>query len=105
MVLLFLTLWLTTPFAQAPKPPASAQLRTAALDIINTARYCTLATIAADGQPQARIVDPFAPEPDLTIWIATNAESRKVDEIRRDPRVTLLYFNAANSEYVTSLVR
>ena len=76
-------------------------VQTAALDIMRTARYCTLVTIGGDGQPQARIVDPFVPEADLTVWIATNAESRKVDEIRRDPRVTLLYFNAANSEYVT----
>jgi len=87
--------------AQAPKPLSKDQVRTAAIDIMNAARYCTLATIASDGQPQARIVDPFAPEQDLTIWIATNASSRKVDEIRRDPRVTLLYFNTAASEYVT----
>ena len=38
---------------------------------------------------------------DLTIWIATNPLTRKVADIRRDPRVTLLYFLPATSEYVT----
>lgn len=57
----------------------------------------------ADGQPQARIVDPFPPDSDLTIWIATNPLTRKVQEIRRDPRVTLLYFSRATFEYVTVL--
>jgi general stress protein 26 len=65
------------------------------------ARYCTMVTIGADGRPQARIVDPFAPDADLTIWIATNPLTRKIEDIRRDPRVTLLYFNQARSEYVT----
>jgi general stress protein 26 len=48
-------------------------------------------------------VDPFVPEADFTIWIATNPLTRKVVEIRRDPRVTLLYFNAAAGAYVTVL--
>jgi PPOX class probable F420-dependent enzyme len=75
----------------------------AAKDVMQTARFSTLITIGDDGQPQARIVDPFLPEADFTIWIATNPLTRKVTEIRRDPRVTLLYFNAAAAEYVTVL--
>ncbi len=65
------------------------------------ARYCTLVTLDSTGQPEARIVDPFAPDSDLTIWIATKPITRKAQQIRRDPRVTLLYFNAATQEYVT----
>ncbi len=37
------------------------------------------------------------------MWIATNRLTRKVAQIRQDPRVTLLYFNAAAAEYVTVL--
>ncbi|HEX4681096.1 MAG TPA: pyridoxamine 5'-phosphate oxidase family protein [Gemmatimonadaceae bacterium] len=77
----------------------------AAKQIMRMARYATLVTIGDDGQPQARIVDPHAPDPDLTIWIATNPLTRKVHEIRRDPRVTLLYFNAPGAEYVTVIGR
>ena len=87
---------------EAPRAvPSRAQVIVAAREIMRTARYCTLVTLGADGQPQARIVDPFPPDSDLVIWIATNPLTRKVGDIRRDGRVTLLYFNAAASEYVT----
>ena len=90
-------------FAQVTQgdAPARARVIAAAKDIMQQARYCTLITIGPDGQPQARIVDPFLPDSDLTIRIATNPLTRKVQEIRRDPRVTLLYFSAATFEYVT----
>lgn len=81
--------------------PSRTKIVAAAREIMQAAHYCTLVTIGADGQPQARIVDPFPPDSDLTIWIATNPLTRKVDEIRRDPRVTLMYFSAATFEYVT----
>ena len=89
-------------FAQVtPDAPPRSEVLAAANEIMQAARYCTLVTIGPGGQPQARIVDPFPPDPDLTIWIATNPLTRKVAEIRRDPRVTLLYFNPATFEYVT----
>lgn len=93
------------PFTQATQSdtPPRAQVIAAAKDIMQKARYCTLITIGPDGQPQARIVDPFLPDSDLTIWIATNPLTRKVQEIRRDPRVTLLYFSPTTFEYVTVL--
>ena len=80
-----------------------AQVVAAAREIIQAARYCTLVTIGPGGQPEARIVDPFLPDSDLTIWIATNPLTRKVQDIERDPRITLLYFNPATFEYVTVL--
>ena len=36
-------------------------------------------------------MNPFPPEEDMTVWIATNINSRKVREIRKDPRVCLYY--------------
>ena len=88
--------------AQGDTPPRT-QVIAAAKKVMQGARYCTLVTIGPGGQPQARIVDPFLPDSDLTIWIATNPLTRKVTEIRSDPRVTLLYFNPATREYVTVL--
>src|SRR5450756_2698087 len=66
-------------FAQVAPPdtPPRAQVIAAAKDIMQEARYSTLITIGRDGQPQARIVDPFPPDSDLTIWIATNPLTRK----------------------------
>ena len=89
--------------AVPPSPPSRAQVIAAAVDVMQTARYATLITIGDNGQPQARIVDAFAPETNLAIWIATNPVTRKVHEIQRDPRVTLLYFDATRFEYVTVL--
>ena len=95
--------WATSSaLAQGPAP---AQIRSAAFDVMRAARYCTLITIGADGQPQARIVDPLVAEEEGLVWIATNPLTRKVDEIKRDSRVTLMFFNAAANEYVTVFAR
>jgi PPOX class probable F420-dependent enzyme len=82
-------------------PPARADIIKAAADVMQRARYCALVTIGEDGQPQARVVDAFAPEGDLTVWIATKPVTRKVAQIRADPRVTLFYFDAGDPGYVT----
>jgi general stress protein 26 len=103
-VVLLLALVLASAAAAQGAPPSTptrAQVIAAAKDVMQTARYSTFVTIGDNGQPQARIVDPFVPEADLIIWIGTNSLTRKVAEVRRDPRVTLLYFNAVASEYVT----
>lgn len=83
----------------APTPDRAAILE-AARELMVKARYCGLITLAGGGQPQARLVDPFAPEDDFTVWIATNPVTRKVKEIRDDARVTLLYVDGAEG-YVT----
>lgn len=102
---LLLTLCLAAPLsAQAAVTQSAAQVRGAADAIMRAARYCTLVTIGDEGHPQARIVDPLIGA-DSSIWIATNPLSRKVGEIRRDPRVTLTFFNATANEYVTVLGR
>lgn len=95
---------LTAQGAPGAAPPR-AQVVAAAREIMKGARYCTLVSIGLDGQPQARVVDAFAPDSGLTVWIATNAVTRKVGEIRHDPRVTLLYFNPTTFEYVTVIGR
>lgn len=82
-------------------PPSPAQVRSAAFEVMTAARYCTLITNGAGGQPQARIVDPLVAESETTIYIATNPLTRKVDELKKDARVTLMFFNAAQGEYVT----
>jgi len=84
-------------------PPDRAAVIAAAKDVMHAARYCALITNGPDGYPQARTVDAFAPEDDLTIWIGTNPVTRKVAEIEADPNVTLYYFDAEGTNYVTLL--
>jgi general stress protein 26 len=81
--------------------PSRDQILAAAREIMTTVRYCTFITIGPDGQPQARVVDAVAPDSGFVVWVGTNAVTRKVSDIRKDPRVTLMYFNAAGQEYVT----
>lgn len=85
---------------QAPRLDRQSLLATAR-EIMKTARYCALVTLDSKGRPHARTMDPFAPEESMVVWFGTNARSRKVAEIRRNQRVTLYYFVAADQAYVT----
>lgn len=87
--------------ASARQVPARDAAVAAARTIMAKARYATLVTLGPDGVPQARIVDPFVPEGEMTIWAATTAGSRKVAEVRVNPNVTLLYFDTEARGYVT----
>lgn len=88
-----------------PSPAASPASRDSRLAvarrIMAAARFASLATTGADGRVQARIVDPLPPDAGMEVYFATNPRSRKVSEIGRDRRVTLLYFDAAAMAYVT----
>jgi general stress protein 26 len=86
--------------AQAPAA-APPDLLGVAKSLMEQARYCALITIGPDGRAESRIVDAFAPEADMTVWLATNPVTRKVEQIRKDPRVTLFYWEPARMGYVT----
>ncbi len=79
--------------AQDKKPavPDRMQLLAAAREIMAAQTYCALITIDETGRPQVRTMNPFPPEEDMTVWFATNTRSRKVAEMRKDPRVCLYY--------------
>ena len=87
-------------FAQQPTFSRDA-LISAAREIMTTTRYCALITTGRNGRSHARTMDAFAPETDMTVWLATNPRSRKVTEIRRNPTVTLYYFDRESAAYVT----
>lgn len=76
------------------------KLHTVARAIMTKAKTCTLITLDESGQPAARIMDPFPPENDFTVWFGTNLKSRKVGQIERDPRATLFYVSPDMSGYV-----
>jgi general stress protein 26 len=85
-----------------PPPRLDRQsLIATAQEIMKTARYCALITLDSNGRPRARTMDPFSPDVDMVVWLATNPKSRKVAEIRRNQRVTLYYFVQENQAYVT----
>ena len=59
--------------------------------------YCALITIDETGRPQVRTMNPFPPDEDMTVWFATNTRSLKVQQMRKDPRVTLYYADHAKA--------
>jgi len=67
------------------------QLMVAAREMMIEAGYCTLITLDDEYRPMARIMEPFEPEGDFTVWFGTNAKSRKVRQIKNNPTVTLYY--------------
>jgi general stress protein 26 len=42
-------------------------------------------------------MNPFPPDEGMVVWMATHATTRKVKQIRRDPRVSLYYADHANA--------
>jgi general stress protein 26 len=47
-------------------------------------------------------MNPFPPEEDMTVWIATNNRSHKIQEIRNNPKVCLYYADHSKATgYVT----
>jgi general stress protein 26 len=63
----------------------------AARDIISQTTYCGLVTIDSYGQPQVRTMNPFPVEKDLVIWFATSRSSRKVGELKANPKVAVYF--------------
>ncbi len=92
---LLLALMAAPPQLMAQEKPAATVNRdpviAAAREIIGLQKYCALVTIDSTGQPQVRTMNPFPPENDMTVWIATNSRSRKIREIKNNPRVCLYY--------------
>jgi general stress protein 26 len=74
-------------------------------EIVKNARHCALITVDRSGRPVARTMDPAPPGADFVVWMATNPASEKVQQIGRDPRVTLYYFDPETQGYVSLMGR
>lgn len=73
----------------------------AARELIAEARYAAFITVDSAGHPQARTVDPAPPDSAFVVRFATNPRTRKVAELRRDPRAALYWFAPGAMGYVT----
>jgi general stress protein 26 len=63
----------------------------AAREIIKETTYCALVTIDSTGQPHVRTMNPFPVNDELITWFATSRSSRKVREIKNNPKVCVYY--------------
>ncbi len=65
----------------------------AAREIMNETTYCGLVTIDSTGQPQIRTMNPFPANNEFITWFATSRSSRKVREIKNNPKVCVYFAN------------
>jgi general stress protein 26 len=70
----------------------------AAREIMKETSYCGLVTIDSTGQPQIRTMNPFPLGDEFVIWFATSRSSRKVREIRQNPKVCVYYADYVNAK-------
>ena len=59
--------------------------------MMRQAQFCFLITLGKDGGANARVLQPFPPQEDFTVWLGTSPRSRKVLELSDDDRATLTY--------------
>ncbi len=98
---ILLTLGYQQSLSQEKEKPTREQLIAAARNVMSAAGNCALITIDESGEPRVRVMDPFPPDSNMVVWFGTNPHSRKVEQIRNNPRVNLFYFDAGGQGYVT----
>lgn len=99
MIFMFLSFSVNAQITQTVDT-SDEKLLEAAKEIMTAAGTCALITLDEEGLPRVRAMSPFLPENDLTVWFGTNPKSRKVVQIKKDPRVTLYYLDSDASGYV-----
>ena len=67
--------------------------------------FCVAATPGEDADVSARVVQPLPPREDWTVDTMTNRRCRKVREIERSGRMTLLYQHDRDRSYVCLMGR
>lgn len=79
------------PFANAQSSNNKETFVLAAREIIQETTFCALVTVDSLGQPQVRTMNPFPVNDELITWFATSRNSRKVKEIKGNPKVFVYY--------------
>ncbi len=95
---------LLTPMAAAEEiyqTAEQARILTAARQIIAADPTAALITLDKNGMPRVRTVNASPPEADMTIWIATRPNTRKVTQIKANPKVALYFNDDPGNAYVS----
>ena len=70
----------------------------AAREMIGSLKYCALITMDSTGGISVRTMNPFPPEEDMSVWMATNKHTRKYFEIKKNPNVALYYADHSKAD-------
>jgi general stress protein 26 len=77
----------------------TGHLLSLARKLVDGTPYCVAATAAEDGGANARIVQPLKVREGWTVNVMTNLRCRKVREVQRSGRLTLLYQSEDGRSY------
>jgi len=80
---------------------SSQRLLETARTTIRSAEYGFFVTIGDSGTPNARIMQPYEPEEDFTIFFGASPRARKVRDLHRNPTATIAFFDPRETAYVT----
>ena len=100
LLLLLVCLVIMGPSTGVASEVSEGPFLEAARDLMVSARFCGLATRGEGNETFVRTMDPFPPDSEMVVRLGTNASTRKVTQIRRDPRVALYYFDREALGYV-----
>ena len=73
----------------------------AARRVIDRAQICFLVTGQRSEDLHGRLMHPFPPDDDFTIWLGTSPRCRKIDDIRQGGSVLVAYSDVAHGAYAT----
>jgi general stress protein 26 len=76
---------------------------TAAHEMIKEIPFCGLVTIDSTGIPHLRTMNPFPANAEFITWFATSRSSRKVREIKNNPRVCVYYADLTSAKGYVSI--
>jgi len=79
------------------------QLLAKARELMKATEYCFFITESSGGHPHARLMQPYDPEADLTMYFGASPRSRKVQELCKQPKVSLAFYDQQQAAYVTLL--
>ena len=69
-------------------------------DIISKCDIGNLTTVGEDGFPHTRALEDHNPHEDFTFWFATHSSTRKVQEIKSNPKVSIYYYLVKERGYI-----
>lgn len=95
MLRITLALLLFISFTLHGQSTQDSTILSSAREIMEASPTCVLITLDKK-TPRARTMDPFKPDKDFIVWMATNPNSRKVNEIKKNGTVTLYYQDEEN---------
>jgi len=75
----------------------------AAREIMKETTFCGFVTIDSTGQPQIRTMNPFPANDEFITWFATSRNSRKVREIKANPKVAVYFADHISAKGYVSI--